>query len=151
VVSSLQFLQQMFCRYFSSSMCTAYRGYLILTLVGEECKLWRSTLCRFLRPHITSFLWGPNFLHRYYSQTFSNIRSKSLWCDTLIWTLSIILFLFKNTMFRRLDSISIFRWNILSWAQLTELVPISGHLYQHHIGYTSQAQHKPSARAETEH
>jgi hypothetical protein len=30
----------------------------------------------------------------------------------------------KHTLFQRLDSVSIFRWNLLSWAQLTELVPI---------------------------
>jgi hypothetical protein len=37
------------------------------------------------------------------------------------WTLSNALLLFKHT-FRRLDSISIFKWNILSWAQSIELV-----------------------------
>lgn len=41
------------------------------------------------------------------------------------WTLYIILFLFKNTSFQRLDSVSIFRWNVLTWAQSVELVPIS--------------------------
>jgi hypothetical protein len=30
-----------------------------------------------------------------------------------------------------------------------ELVPISGYLYQHKIGYRSQAQHKPSVRVKT--
>jgi hypothetical protein len=30
----------------------------------------------------------------------------------------------------------------LSWALSTEVVPVSGHLYQHNIGYTKQAQHK---------
>jgi hypothetical protein len=28
--------------------------------------------------------------------------------------------------FRRLDSVSVFRWNILNWAQSIELVPIFG-------------------------
>jgi hypothetical protein len=49
------------------------------------------------------------------------------------WKLSIVLslskntvlFIFQNTTFRRLDSVSIFRQNLLSWAQSTELVPIS--------------------------
>jgi hypothetical protein len=31
------------------------------------------------------------------------------------------------------------------------LVPIYGHLHQHQIGYTSQAEHKLSARVKTEH
>jgi hypothetical protein len=31
----------------------------------------------------------------------------------------------KHTTFRKLDSISVFRWNLLSWAQSIELVPIS--------------------------
>jgi hypothetical protein len=30
-----------------------------------------------------------------------------------------------------------------------ELIPISGHQHKHKIGYTNQAQHKPSARAKT--
>jgi hypothetical protein len=34
-------------------------------------------------------------------------------------------FIFQNTTFRRLDSVSVFRWNLLSWAQLIGLVPIS--------------------------
>jgi hypothetical protein len=56
-------------------------------------------------------------------------------------------FYLKQITFRRLDSISFFRKNLLSWAQSIELVPISGHLCQHKVGYTSQTQHKPSARA----
>jgi hypothetical protein len=38
---------------------------------------------------------------------------------------------------------------LISWTQSIELVPISGHLRQHKIEYTSQAHHKPSARAKT--
>jgi hypothetical protein len=41
------------------------------------------------------------------------------------------------------------RWNLLSWGQSLELVPISGHLHQHKIRHTNQAQHKPSARVKT--
>jgi hypothetical protein len=37
------------------------------------------------------------------------------------WTLSIVLFLFKTT-FQRLNSVSVFKWNLLSWAELIELV-----------------------------
>jgi hypothetical protein len=33
-----------------------------------------------------------------------------------------------NATFRRLDSVSVFRWNLLSLAQSVELVPLSGHL-----------------------
>jgi hypothetical protein len=58
-------------------------------------------------------------------------------------------FYLKHTSFRRLDSVSVFRWNLLSWAEPIELVPISGHQYQHEIGYINQAQHKPSARVKT--
>jgi hypothetical protein len=57
------------------------------------------------------------------------------------WTLSTVLFYLKTpfcsylkTMFRRLDSVTFFRWNLLSWAQSIELVPISGHIYQHQDG-----------------
>jgi hypothetical protein len=40
------------------------------------------------------------------------------------------------------DSVSVFRGNLLSRAQSIELVPISGHLHQHKTGYIKQAQHK---------
>jgi hypothetical protein len=32
----------------------------------------------------------------------------------------------ENTAFQRLDSVSVFKYNLLSWAQETELAPISG-------------------------
>jgi hypothetical protein len=38
-------------------------------------------------------------------------------------------FNFKHTMFRRLDSVSVFKWNPLSWAQSVQLVPISGYWF----------------------
>jgi hypothetical protein len=38
-------------------------------------------------------------------------------------------------MFQRLGSVSIYRWNLLSWAQSIQLVPISRHQQQHKIGY----------------
>jgi hypothetical protein len=36
----------------------------------------------------------------------------------------------KSITFRRLDSVSVFRWHLLSWAQSIELVPISGQTQQ---------------------
>jgi hypothetical protein len=42
--------------------------------------------------------------------------------------------LYLNTTFRRLDSVSVFRWSLLSWAKSIELVPIAGHLYQYQDG-----------------
>jgi hypothetical protein len=43
--------------------------------------------------------------------------------------LSIVLSIFQNIVFWRLDSVSIFKYNLLCWAQSIELVPIFGHLY----------------------
>jgi hypothetical protein len=43
------------------------------------------------------------------------------------------MFLFQNTEFRRLDSVSVFKWNLLSWAQSIKISPVSGH--QHNRGY----------------
>jgi hypothetical protein len=51
-------------------------------------------------------------------------------------TRCLVFFLFKAT-FRRLDSVSVFRWNLLSWAQCIELDPISGHQHQHKTGHTN--------------
>jgi hypothetical protein len=58
-------------------------------------------------------------------------------------------FYLKHRTFRRLDSVSIFRWNLFNWAQSTELVLISGLLCQHKLGCINQAQHNPSARVKT--
>jgi hypothetical protein len=58
-------------------------------------------------------------------------------------------FYLKHTAFRILDSVSVFRWNLLSWTQSTELVPISEHEHQYKTGYINQAQHKPSAIVQT--
>jgi hypothetical protein len=59
-------------------------------------------------------------------------------------------FLMRSTLTKRLDSVSVFRWNLLSWAQSIELVPICGHQHQHRIGYTPQAEDKSSARVKKE-
>jgi hypothetical protein len=39
-----------------------------------------------------------------------------------------VLFIFQNTAFWILDSVSVFRYNLLSWAQMIELVPVSGQI-----------------------
>jgi hypothetical protein len=55
-----------------------------------------------------------------------------------------------NTMFQRLDSVSVFKWNLFSWVQSIEVVPISGHQHQQKIGYINQAQHIPSVTVKTD-
>jgi hypothetical protein len=42
---------------------------IILTILGEEYKLWSSLLCSFLQPPVTSSLFGPNILSASFSQT----------------------------------------------------------------------------------
>jgi hypothetical protein len=53
-------------------------------------------------------------------------------------------YLKQYTTFRRLDSVSVFRWNLLIWAQSVELVPISGHQHQHKTRYVKEPLHTPS-------
>jgi hypothetical protein len=45
-------------------------------------------------------------------------------------------FFISNTTFQRLDSVSVFSKTLLSWTQSIDLIPISGHQYQHKIGYS---------------
>jgi hypothetical protein len=65
------------------------------------------------------------------------------------WTLSNFFLNLKQEMFRKLDSVSVFRLNLHSLAQSIEQVPISGYQHQHKIGYINQEQHKSSARVKT--
>jgi hypothetical protein len=70
-------------------------------------------------------------------------ESEDIICETSIlikllcfWILSITLSLFKRlSVSRKLDSVSIFRWDLLSWSQSIEIFLISGHNHKHKIGY----------------
>jgi hypothetical protein len=81
--------------------------------------------------------------HREWYYFSSWIKYLNLWypCDEIstnimFWTLSIVLylsknavlFIFQNTTFRRLDYVSVIKYNLLSWAPSIELVRTSGHL-----------------------
>jgi hypothetical protein len=54
----------------------------ILIILGEQEKLWRSSLCTFIQPPVTSSLFGPNILNILFSNAFSlcfflNVRDQA--------------------------------------------------------------------------
>jgi hypothetical protein len=70
-------------------------------------------------------------------------------CTTVF--LDIIYFLafyLKHTTFQRLDSVSLFRWSLLSWAQSTER-PYLETPASTQARILNEAQHKPSTRVKT--
>jgi hypothetical protein len=87
-----------------------------------------------LRMALKHILENPSFCTIHKSSCQSRLRRADQAYLTYHWALSIILFYLKRTTFRRLDSVSVFRWSIFIWAQSIELVRISGHQHQHNIG-----------------
>jgi hypothetical protein len=66
-----------------------------------------------------------------------------------LWTLSIILILFKKHNVSKTGFCLHLQVEPLNLAQSIELVRISGQQHKHKIGYINQAHHKPSARGKT--
>lgn len=79
-----------------------------------------------------------------YAKKWSENRAPVVIINEMVITITVFLditYLFKTH--QRLDAVSVFRWNILSWEQSIQRVPIPGHQHQHKTGYINQAKHKP--------
>jgi hypothetical protein len=73
------------------------------------------------------------------------IRAEMLCFWTLFIALSLsktVPFIFQNITFQKLDSVSIFRWNLLTWAQSIERLPISGR-FGYEVGSETDHQSAP--------
>jgi hypothetical protein len=71
--------------------------------------------------------------------TLINGQSIKMWMKQHVYITLIILDIIHcpvlNITFQRQDSVSIFRWNLLRWAQYKEIVSVSGHQQQHQRVY----------------
>jgi hypothetical protein len=100
---------------------------IILIILGENYKLWSSSLCSFLQPPVTSSRFGPNILlNTLFLNTLFKVQNKTTKSEYIVITLSNIAVNSMNTSVTPSCYYSSFISDLLSHFQcVIEMISVS--------------------------